>query len=639
MRSFYFPLFVLLTLSINVLGQTNVPSVITGNQIWTQAGSPYIIGQNTYIDTNASVTIQPGVKVDGKGYSLIIDGELQALGTSDSMIEIENLEFQFKSGSVDYDPTTGKGAFFKYCDITAKPSLGTRCFMMNNTSMRLESCQIAVGYYGIYKTGSSSFDSSLIEIDSCEFIHQNPGNGYSIYHTGGDLHVHNSTFSGGRTLYLSGEFIFNKNAVYNFQQVQLNARSNVEFRCNQLTKVSNGIRISTYSNSAGNFTFEDNTLDSFGSASLPQTYPMVDFYRPLTNSSMQFSFRRNNFLKYTGTLAKLDITGSNQSPGSYTLLDFKRNFWDTKDTVKIKNMIHDYEDDITIYGKVDYTDYLDSQSVGCHIKPPCGMASFTYEIKGDTVKFTNKSTGNGAVKWSFGDGHTSTDHNPVHVYGKNDKYAVCMTLYDTDSTACDEYCDTLEIKSASCQASFYVGLDSSHIFNLFIVNNSKGTTNNTTYSWDFGDGSTSQKKNPTHQYGSFGLYQLCLTIKEGNCTSTYCDSIGLDSLGNLLKMEGGFTISVIDESDLLSLPTEKDRSISVYPNPSNGNFSFRLGDESKIQSFQVFSMNGTEIPFTYQPSSLGNWNARSVNTPLTSGLYTILIKTHSGHYRSTILIQ
>ena len=49
-----------------------------------------------------------------------------------------------------------------------------------------------------------------------------------------------------------------------------------------------------------------------------------------------------------------------------------------------------------------------------------------------------------------------------------------------------------------------------------------------TYSWDFGDGSSSTQSNPSHTYADSGLYVVCLTITDtihGGCTDTYCDSI------------------------------------------------------------------------------------------------------------------
>ena len=50
-----------------------------------------------------------------------------------------------------------------------------------------------------------------------------------------------------------------------------------------------------------------------------------------------------------------------------------------------------------------------------------------------------------------------------------------------------------------------------------------------TYTWDFGDGTTSNSQNPSHTYQSSGWYQVCLTISTISpngftCTNTLCDS-------------------------------------------------------------------------------------------------------------------
>jgi len=54
---------------------------------------------------------------------------------------------------------------------------------------------------------------------------------------------------------------------------------------------------------------------------------------------------------------------------------------------------------------------------------------------------------------------------------------------------------------------------------------------NTSYSWDFGDGSTAAISNPTHQYAAAGAYNVCLTTTRVDsngdtlCSQTRCDSI------------------------------------------------------------------------------------------------------------------
>ena len=54
---------------------------------------------------------------------------------------------------------------------------------------------------------------------------------------------------------------------------------------------------------------------------------------------------------------------------------------------------------------------------------------YTTSLDGYTVTFTNETTGATSYKWDFGDGGTSTDPSPVHVYPGKGKYV--PTLYAT----------------------------------------------------------------------------------------------------------------------------------------------------------------------------------------------------------------
>jgi len=66
------------------------------------------------------------------------------------------------------------------------------------------------------------------------------------------------------------------------------------------------------------------------------------------------------------------------------------------------------------------------------------IASFSYEnsCEGDTVKFTNKSTGFSNLHWSFGDGEeTWSFEKPIHIYDKPGIYTVILTAYATDGSS------------------------------------------------------------------------------------------------------------------------------------------------------------------------------------------------------------
>lgn len=54
-------------------------------------------------------------------------------------------------------------------------------------------------------------------------------------------------------------------------------------------------------------------------------------------------------------------------------------------------------------------------------------ANFSYTVSGDTVTFTNNSTNSDSYVWDFGDGTTSAEINPVHVYANSNTYSVSLT--------------------------------------------------------------------------------------------------------------------------------------------------------------------------------------------------------------------
>ena len=57
------------------------------------------------------------------------------------------------------------------------------------------------------------------------------------------------------------------------------------------------------------------------------------------------------------------------------------------------------------------------------------IVDFSILVNGDSVTFTNLTTGAVSYKWDFGDGTSSTDASPVHVYPGKGKYV--PTLYAT----------------------------------------------------------------------------------------------------------------------------------------------------------------------------------------------------------------
>ena len=147
-------------------------------------------------------------------------------------------------------------------------------------------------------------------------------------------------------------------------------------------------------------------------------------------------------------------------------------------------------------------------------------ASFTYSKNNLSVSFINTSTNAKSYKWEFGDGKTSTDKNPNHTYTKEGTYSVTLTV--TNVTKSNKTSKSITLQLPVPKASFTYTTQAP----LTVIFSNK-STNATTYEWDFGDGSTSTDKNPTHRYSTAQSYMVTLVAKNANGSSEYRETIKL----------------------------------------------------------------------------------------------------------------
>jgi beta propeller repeat protein len=131
------------------------------------------------------------------------------------------------------------------------------------------------------------------------------------------------------------------------------------------------------------------------------------------------------------------------------------------------------------------------------------------------VQFTDTSTEIPATWWwKFGDGSESHDPNPVHNYTGPGLYSVTLTVstpYCRDAEFKEEYITV----GAGPKAKFSSNVTEG-IAPLAIKFTDESTGEPDTRSWDFGDGETSDEKEPLHTYQSGGIYTVSLEV-----SSTY----------------------------------------------------------------------------------------------------------------------
>ena len=194
-------------------------------------------------------------------------------------------------------------------------------------------------------------------------------------------------------------------------------------------------------------------------------------------------------------------------------------------------------------------------------------AAFTWasaSTTGNPVQFSNGTVGTGqgtTWQWSFGDGTTSNDAQPLHEFPGPGTYEVCLTaitifiLPSGESITCvDEYCAPVVINGGGdpCdgfEAGFTWTTTASGTGVIF-SNGTSGTGFQTTWQWIFGDGTTSSNAQPDHAYAEPGTYTVCLvatTVFETSsglitCVDEYCAPVLINGGGDPCDgFEAGFT--------------------------------------------------------------------------------------------------
>ena len=134
-----------------------------------------------------------------------------------------------------------------------------------------------------------------------------------------------------------------------------------------------------------------------------------------------------------------------------------------------------------------------------------------------TVAFTDATTAEPLTGWSwnFGDGGTSEDQDPVHTYTAPGTYSVSLTAEVYGASATLTKTDLIVVDPAPLEPDFTTTpISGVGIVQATFTDTTSGTTP-TAWLWDFGDGSTSTKQDPTHGYGEPGTYSVSLTAFVG----------------------------------------------------------------------------------------------------------------------------
>ena len=207
-------------------------------------------------------------------------------------------------------------------------------------------------------------------------------------------------------------------------------------------------------------------------------------------------------------------------------------------TSSLQNPQHDYPipGTYTVSLTVTSEDGADTETrtdlISVEALPP--VAAFSVSTSaGDaplTVTFSDDSSqGTGTINqwtWDFGDGNTSIESSPEHIYTEPGEYTVSLTVSDEYSSHSVTATEPVVVLAVPPEAAMEVSATSGDMpFTVtFTDTSSAGSGEITQWLWDFGDGTTSDEANPSHTYTEPGSYTVSLAV-----TADGTDTVTQDS--------------------------------------------------------------------------------------------------------------
>ncbi len=297
----------------------------------------------------------------------------------------------------------------------------------------------------------------------------------------------------------------------------------------------------------------------------------------------------SNFIaNQTEACAPANIQFTDLSTGTFNIVAWSWDFGDGQ-TSTIQNPTHTYLDRGVYTVSLTVTDEFGCQTTFTRpdyiqtFRPDVDFSLNTAQgCAGFEVFFrdrTNADTSLVSWLWDFGDGNSSTDTDPVHIYTTAGTYDVSLTVIDargcTHSISKPNVIEILEGPEASFTLSDTVGCPP---LEITLTNTSIGNSSAVSdLLWDLGEGSTSVLNSFNHIYSSVGTYTISLTATdEDGCFDVAQKDIVISS-----PPTASFFSNLRDGCAPLDVPFN---DISSGSNPLVGwEWKFGDGDSSSVQ--------------------------------------------------------
>ncbi len=213
------------------------------------------------------------------------------------------------------------------------------------------------------------------------------------------------------------------------------------------------------------------------------------------------------------------------------------------------------------------------------------VAGFTAVTNADSAAFTNTTQNGISYAWDFGDGQSSTEANPSHVYASDGTYTVVLTA----TNACGTSTFTQEVVIVTGVEASFIADVTSGCAPLTVNFQDMSSDNTTSWLWSFPGGTpnSSTQQNPTVVYNTPGVYSVTLVATGPGGSGTFTRT-------NYITVSG----------------------------PPTGGFSSVVSQNTA--TFTNTTMNGTSYLWTFGDGS-SSTQANPSHTYAEDGTYTVIL--------------
>lgn len=280
-------------------------------------------------------------------------------------------------------------------------------------------------------------------------------------------------------------------------------------------------------------------LWSNGFAGATQTVPVGTYVVTVSDGSctgtdtvqVLSAFQPAAAFTWTGACANGSVQFSDQSTSSGSLQSWTWNFGDGTGS-NLQNPAHvfpgpgTYNVSLIVENIYGCTDTIVQQVVVQ--APPVAAFTVNTACAGSVINLTNTSVPGGASwDWSFSNGASSSAQHPSVVLGNAGTYT--GTLIVTDSSGCKDTVTQNIVVQPQPIAGFTIS--AANGCQNTPVTFTSTAVGGATYSWNFGDGNTSNAQNPVHIYSNNGTYTVMLIVTNASgCSDSLIQPIQVNAL-------------------------------------------------------------------------------------------------------------